>query len=1112
MPNETLHFPPFQLVPGVNLLYRDGVIVSLEPRAVQVLSYLIRHRKRVVPKEELLDKIWADVFTTDAVLKQAVSQARRALGDAPASPRYIQTFHSRGYRFIAPVSVQTAGGEVDEEEESGPVHPAGAGSAPAEDEASPGSVGEAAPTSQRAEVGPNYDLLVGREKELSLLQAEYGRVLSGGGQHVVVKGEPGIGKTQLARHFGRWARAGGAAFIYARFFDYEGSRLAPYETFIGLLSAALAPDRRAQAGGARAHSAQALREAVESRCGERLPDELFGGEEANATPARVGAGDHFRIIVPLGRAFLSLSRERPLVMVLDDLQWADEVSLDCLGYLMRARASEPLMLVLLARAEEASDARHKLAQWLKRQAGYRSFTSVSLPPLGEGSCREAVEVAFGGAARAPLVPQADTRTMFRVTGGNPYFLVETLRLLVAEGAISDAGAGDGREGRWQWNGIENVPLPDSLVMAALGKLERLPADLHGLLEHAAVIGDEFRLETLARMSSRGEDLLDESLREGIKLGVLAERGVSIGEDYRFYHTILRRVLYESIAPRRRRRLHLLAAAAIEEVHARHPDRVAEALSAHYEAADDSARAFRWAMRAWAAAAARWHWNEAVSCAERARRSAERLDSDGDAAPSHHSTADAGVDFSAHESSHLPASEKLSMLLALCESLHAVGRNKELEPVFPEALALARALRDEPSEAAVLFQAGMVHAALSQYREALSSVEQALEIYRRLGDGERARMAVVRLGAVRASMGDYEVAGQLIEAVLAEPGVSEETASAAAGVLGWARALQGRYTEGVVLMKRSLDHHVRCGNVRLRAQLLRRLHWADLSRGQYESAVALALRAQKDFQAIGDLFGETKTYMCVGQARIAQGFYDEGIGCLRRTLERLKTSGDAHCEAETLWLMGRAYCEAGNLAEADTMLARALEIIRRIGDRDDEFRILVDQARAALAREDYADALAKSSAASKIATELSCRDGEGFALVEQSNAYRGLGQTGRAVTSAEEAVRLLEETGSGERWRGYLSLALALDARRGARASEESLAALLRAVELLDEMRAQFAPGDEQRRGEMTRARSAPARLLYRKLLQANRHNQALTLKLSWALGEDASPTALDRVG
>jgi len=1071
MPNETFHFQPYSLNPSVGLLFRDGAPVPLEPRAVKVLAYLIRCRGRVVPKEELLDQVWADVFTTDAVLKQAVSQVRRALGDSADAPRYIRTFHARGYQFIAPVTVGTV--EAD-------AAAAASGSALAE----PARVGDtadeaarvraearAAGGAARAEAGPNYDLLVGRETELSLLRAEYGRVLAGSGQPVVVKGEPGIGKTQLARHFGRWVRGEGASYIYARFFDYEGSRLAPYETFIDLLSAALSADRRAEAGVTRAHSARELRESVASRCGETLPDELFGVEETNAPLARAASGDHFRIVAPLGRAFLRLSRERPLVMVLDDLQWADEVSLDCLGYLMRVRAAEPLLLVLLTRAEESTDARHKLGQWLKRQAGYRSFTSLRLPPLGEGACREAVEEAFGGAFRAPLIPQTDTSTVFRVTGGNPYFLVETLRLLVAEGAISVADAES--ESRWQWNGIENVPLPDSLVMAALGKLERTPADLRELLEHAAVIGDEFRVETLARMSGRGEDELDESLREGLQLGVLAERGLSLGEDYRFYHTILRRVLYESLPPRRRRRLHLLAAAAIEEVHARQHERLAEALSAHYEAAGDARRAFRWAMRAWSAASARWHWAEAVACAERARRAAARLEfrrdatyTEGDNTANffrpHDSDAPRG------ESAALPLSEKLSLLLALCESLHAVGRNKELEPVLPEALHLARSLGDEAAEAAVMFQDGLVHSALSQYREAHAAVERALEIYRRLGDAARARLAVVQLGRIRASMGDYEVAGQLIQAVLDEEGVNEETAADAAGMLGWARALQGRYNEGVELMRKCLDYHARCGNVRLRAQVLRRLHWADLSRGQYESAVALAQRAQKDFQAIGNLFGEAKTYMGIGQARIAQGLYDEGIGYLRRTLESLKTNGDAHCEAETLWLLGRAHCEAGRLAEAEAALGRALDMIRHIGDRDDEFRILVDQARVAVAREDYGLALSKASEAARIAAELNCRDGLGFALVEQSHAERGLGEPRRGASSAEVAVSLLEDTGSGERWRGYRALALALEADGGD--GERSRAAQRRATELLREIRDQLPPDDTRRREEMSRAR------------------------------------------
>src|SRR5215210_3407789 len=150
MPNETFHFPPFSLVTGVGLLFRDGVPVPLEPRAVKVLSYLVRSRGRVVPKEELLDKVWTDVFTTDAVLKQAVSQIRRALGDAADSPRYVQTFHARGYQFIAPATVEPEEPAAASERVASPANEGGAAARPR-------------PATQDApeEDGPNYDLLVG---------------------------------------------------------------------------------------------------------------------------------------------------------------------------------------------------------------------------------------------------------------------------------------------------------------------------------------------------------------------------------------------------------------------------------------------------------------------------------------------------------------------------------------------------------------------------------------------------------------------------------------------------------------------------------------------------------------------------------------------------------------------------------------------------------------------------------------------------------------------------------------------------------------------------------------------------------------------------------------
>src|SRR4029079_18148113 len=89
------------------LCYRGGEPVALEPRPVRVLRYLAENAGRVVTKQELLDRVWPDVFTTDSVLKRAVSQCRLALGDDADAPTSIETHHGRGYRFIAPVTAET---------------------------------------------------------------------------------------------------------------------------------------------------------------------------------------------------------------------------------------------------------------------------------------------------------------------------------------------------------------------------------------------------------------------------------------------------------------------------------------------------------------------------------------------------------------------------------------------------------------------------------------------------------------------------------------------------------------------------------------------------------------------------------------------------------------------------------------------------------------------------------------------------------------------------------------------------------------------------------------------------------------------------------------------
>jgi DNA-binding winged helix-turn-helix (wHTH) protein/tetratricopeptide (TPR) repeat protein len=1002
-----LHFDAFHLTAGVDLLYRGETVIPLEPRAVRVLRYLVEHHDRVLSKEELLEEVWSDVFTTDGVLKKAVSQIRRTLGDDAEQSRFITTYHGRGYRFIAPVSRRSIpAAPADPVVPSKPPVPA-AGLLPS--------------------FLPNYDQLAAREAEMLTLRAEWRSALEGSPRPVAIVGESGIGKTQLVRHFRRWATEQGALPLYGRFFDYRGARLAPYELFIDLLRSAVG------AGDA------PLRDAIEAGCGIRLPAELF--EDSSRSDALGGSGnvgDHFRFVVPICRAWLALSRRQPIVLAFDDLHWADAASLDVIGCLMRMLETEPLMLIMTVRSDEAESAEHPVRAWLEEHAARRMYTTLPLQRLDEADCREVIGTIFG-IRRGGEIPRNDVEKLFRLTNGNPYFLVETLRLLVGAGAVVPES--DTRS--WKWKGVRDLVLPETIVTAARAKIGRLPERVRAVVDAAAVIGEEFHVETLRRLVGQNEAAVELVLSEGVRSGVLSIQGLTPGEDCRFQHSILRHVVYDAIPPHRRRILHARTAAAIEAVYGAETDRVAEALAAHHSAAGDARRSFEAGMRAWRTASSRSEWRKAVALIERAEQAARILE-DG--------------------RNHLSYEERIDLLLALGETWRAVGKIRESASVVHQAVSLAAAAGDMLSVARALFLQGLTETALSHYVEARASVSQALDLFLESGNGPGIARALVHLAVVEAAIGNYERAASLVEELRAgDP--SEEIVAQADAIVGWSLALRGQHTEGAFLLERALEYYDRKGDVRERALLLRRVHWTFLSRGQYETAIALAVRARSDSATVGDVNGEAKANMGIGQSRVAQGLHDEGISYLTRAVELLKSTGDGHCEAECLWLLARARYENGAIEEAAPLLDRALTMIRRIGDRDDEFRMLIDRSRLRMLRGDVEGAEECATTAHAIAVRLNNREGIALATLELASLQLARGHGAPAAETAARASAVLEELQSCERWRASAICALA---ERSAGNDRQSRAAHARAAALLDEIREQLDPDDALRRAHVAR--------------------------------------------
>jgi len=171
-------------------LRRGAAAVKLEPKVFDVLRHLVRHRERVVSKDELLAELWPGEHVSESVLPRCITALRKAVGDTASGQHVIQTVHGRGYRFIAALEI-AADGEVALAREEGPAEPRGA--------------------------------FVGREDAMAKLRAALADALGGVGRLVLLVGEPGIGKTRTAEEIASDGRRAGALVLAGRCYEGDGA-------------------------------------------------------------------------------------------------------------------------------------------------------------------------------------------------------------------------------------------------------------------------------------------------------------------------------------------------------------------------------------------------------------------------------------------------------------------------------------------------------------------------------------------------------------------------------------------------------------------------------------------------------------------------------------------------------------------------------------------------------------------------------------------------------------------------------------------------------------------------------------------------------------------------
>jgi DNA-binding winged helix-turn-helix (wHTH) protein/predicted ATPase len=549
-------FGPFRVDPANACVWRGEEQILFPPTTFAVLCYFVEHPSRVITKQALLEAVWPDAYVSEAGLAVRVSEIRKALGDDPKKPQFIETVYRRGYRFIQPVTIA--------------VPP-------------PKSRGSQALQlkSSRPDSRPPVPVVVGREAELAQLEAYLEKALEGQRQFVLISGEAGSGKTALVDLFVRHVRARGQVRIG------RGQCVEQYgggEAYLPLLEAL---GRLQQEPGGEQLIAILRRYAPTWLV--QLPS-LVGDTELEALQRKVQGATRERMLREMADAAVALTAEQGLVLVCEDLQWCDHSSLALLAYAAQRRERARLLVIGTYRPAEVAERGHPLRMIIQELQGRGLCEGLHLAPLTVNAVEQYMRERLAGKAFPVELPQL----VYRRTNGNALFMVNVIEYCLQQKLIVE------KEGKWELQenaaALEAV-IPDRLRQMIEAQVEKLNPDEQQVLESASVAGGEFSAAAVAA----GVKKDGETVEEGCE--TLAEQGhfiraVGLAEwpdgtvsgRYRFRHGLYQNVLYEQVGEARRVQLHTLIGQRKEAAYGESAREIAAELAIHFERGRDYRRA------------------------------------------------------------------------------------------------------------------------------------------------------------------------------------------------------------------------------------------------------------------------------------------------------------------------------------------------------------------------------------------------------------------------------------------------------------------------------------------------------------------------------------------
>lgn len=756
---------------------------------------------------------------------------------------------------------------------------------------------------------------VGRGRELDAILGRLDAARAGTGGVVVIGGEAGIGKSRLVAEVR--ARAAAQGFSILQGCCFPPDRSLPYAPLLDLLRATFVGRHGGDLAAMLGPIAPELTLLV-PELGVRLP---------GVTPpvAVDPEQDKRRIFQALAEFLVHQAAARPALVVLEDLHWSDDTSIEFLQTLVRRVADQPLLTLLTYRNDEPHPT---LGAVVGQLTGARLATELSLAPLSFADVERLLRSLLGDDQPAK-VDMLDR--IYSLTDGNPFFVEEVAKTLSAAGDSSPHPAGT----------RQHPNVPPSVQDAVQRRIAGLSGDARDLLTFAAVAGQRVDFDLLQDTSGKDERELLVLIRELISAHLVVEESA---DRFAFRHALTRQAVLAGLLGRERRALHARIVEAIERRHGTASEAWLPDLAYHCYEAGIWAKALEYARRVGERAQAMYTPRAAVEQFGRALEAAKAL---GQPAPqsllrargqAHETIGDfdaARIDFEAALDAARTAGDRHDEWQALLDlGFLWAGRDYgRVGGYFRRSLDLARALDDSRAVAQSLNRLGNWFANNQQPEESFRLHEEALEILRRLGDERGVAETLDLLGMASFQHGDLLRAADLFQQAIALFETQDNRHGLASSLTVWTYCA-GAYA-GDVDVWETVDPMVQERRIERGLRIAREIDW--------RAGEAFALFVQAE---------------CIG----SRGHYSRALDLAHEALRVAEAIEHQQWMAGTLTVLGDLYLDLLIVEKAQPYLERALTLAHEIGSQIWTYHAAARLAHACLQRHDGRQAEALLAAA------------------------------------------------------------------------------------------------------------------------------------------------------